>query len=59
MKSVILKHDGAPPHYSLQARDFYQITITEQRVIGRGMAIPVATKVSGLNSARLLLLGYA
>jgi len=47
MKSVILKHDGAPPHYSCKQGDFINQTLPEgKRVIGRGICIPVATKVS-------------
>ena len=36
MQSVIFQHDGAPPHYSIQARDFISSQLPHERIIGRG-----------------------
>jgi hypothetical protein len=36
VKSVIFQHDGAPPHYSKQVRQFLAQKFPEERVIGRG-----------------------
>ena len=40
MRNVIFQHDGAPPHFSIQCRNFLQTQLPEQRVIGRGFGIP-------------------
>jgi len=40
INNVIFQHDGAPPHFSIQARDFLGTQLPETRVIGRGFGIP-------------------
>ena len=40
MRSVIFQHDGAPPHFSVLARDFISNQLPENRVIGRGYGVP-------------------
>lgn len=38
--SVVFQHDGAPPHYSLTAREFISIHFPQDKVIGRGYGQP-------------------
>lgn len=38
-RTALFQHDGAPPHYSLRARDFLSQHFTEERVIGRGYGV--------------------
>lgn len=40
MTTAIFQHDGAPPHYSLNARQFLASQFPEERVIGRGYGHP-------------------
>lgn len=37
MSSVIFQQDGAPPHYSIQARQFLTSQLPENRIVSRGV----------------------
>ena len=58
MSSVIFQEDGAPPHFTLQAREFLQSLLPADRIVSRGVGLQWPHRSPDLSLLCFYFLGY-